>query len=104
MNAVEAHFRPPVPGPARFALGQVVGTPGALRLLARYGLSPQTLIARHAAGDFGDINQQDWQANVRALSAGGRLVSAYAIGPDAVIWIITEGDRSATTLLLPSEY
>ena len=88
----------------KFDLGQVVSTPGALDALTRYGISPLSLLARHITGDFGDIDQEDWKANIAASQYGSRVLSAYAIAPDAVIWIITEGDRSATTLLLPAEY
>lgn len=104
MNTAESTPTSPRAGTPPFALGRVVGTPGALALLARYDIAPQTLIARHAAGDFGNLQEPDWQANLDALNAGGRIVSAYAIGPDAVIWIITEADRAATTVLLPTEY
>ena len=88
----------------KFELGQVVATPGALAALEQHQISPLTLVSRHVRADFGDIDQQDWQTNLAALRYGRRIVSAYAIAPDVVIWIISEGDRSVTTLLLPSEY
>lgn len=88
----------------KFDLGQVVATPGALAALEQHQISPLTLVSRHVRADFGDIDQQDWQTNLAALRYGNRIVSAYAIAPDVVIWIISEGDRSVTTLLLPSEY
>ncbi len=95
---------PPTPFTPKFDLGQVLATPGALAALEQHRVSPLTLICRHVRGDFGDIDQEDWQTNLAALQYGQRIVSAYAIAPDVVIWIITEADRSASTLLLPSEY
>ena len=95
---------PPASVTPKFDLGQVVATPGALDALAQHQISPLTLISRHVSGDFGDIDQEDWQTNLAALRYGQRIVSAYTLAPDVVIWIITEADRSASTLLLPSEY
>lgn len=94
----------PTPVTPKFDLGQVVATPAVLDALAQHQILPLTLLSRHVSGDFGDIDREDWQANLLALQYGNRIVSAYAIAPDTVIWIITEADRSATTLLLPSEY
>ena len=88
----------------KFELGQVVATPGALAALEQHQISPLTLISRHVSGDFGDIDREDLQTNLAALRYGQRIVSAYTLAPDGVIWIISEGDRSVTTLLLPSEY
>lgn len=88
----------------QFELGQVVATPAALDCLDTHKVSPLTLLSRHVSKDFGDIDQEDWQANLAALQYGNRIVSAYSIAPDAVIWVITEADRSVTTLLLPEEY
>ena len=95
---------PPASVTPKFDLGQVVTTPGALDALTQHGVTPISLLSRHVSGDFGDIDQQDWQTNLAALRYGQRIVSAYTIAPDVVIWIISEGDRSVTTLLLPSEY
>jgi hypothetical protein len=88
----------------RFPLGQVVATPGALALLAEHKLLPQTFIERHACGDWGTLNEFDRQQNEEALAEGNRLFSRYEVAPGAILWLITEWDRSATTLLLPSEY
>ena len=71
--------------------------------LAAAGLSPDTLLTRHAAGDWGDVGAEDATENDLSLARGFRLLSSYRAG-DARIWIITERDRSATTLLLPEEY
>jgi hypothetical protein len=92
---------------ARFELGQIVATPGALRLLEETGVTPLDLLARHATGDWGEVCADDASANDVALIHGERVLSAYILVPGADparIWIITESDRSATTLLLPSEY
>ena len=89
---------------AVFDLGRVVATPNALDLLAQHGVVPLSLLKRHAAGDWGDVPADDAQANQDALKCGCRLLSAYRIAANAKIWIITEADRSVTTLLLPSDY
>lgn len=59
---------------------------------------------RHAKGDWGDLDVEDLQANDAALKSGGRLVSSYRTESGTKFWIITEADRSATTVLLPEEY
>ncbi len=87
------------PGP-RFPLGRVLATPGALAL----GVDLFPLLRRHAHGDWGDLCEEDRAANERALVIGERLLSAYALGGGRRVWIITERDRSCTTLLLPDEY
>ncbi len=89
---------------ALFRLGSLVATPQALETLARYGVTPFSLIKRHASGDWGDVPSDDATANHMALQSGSRLLSAYRIGDGVRIWIITEADRSATTILLPSDY
>ena len=85
-------------------LGMVVGTPNALRLLAQSGIDPQTLIARHQSGDWGDLGSEDWAANDLAMKTGQRLFSSYKLSDTETVWIITEWDRSATTVLLPEDY
>ncbi len=87
-----------------FALGQVVATPGALAALASAGQPPEVLLTRHAQGDWGDLCEEDRRENDRSLVRGLRLLSAYALPDGTKLWIITEADHSATTLLLPSEY
>ena len=89
---------------ARFPLGQVVATPGALEALAEAGENPATLLQRHVIGDWGELDEHDQQENELSVEGGLRLLSAYTLSNGARIWIITEADRSATTLLLPSEY
>jgi len=90
-------------GPVSFPIGRTLATPGALRALIRLDMAPIQLIARHAAGDWGDLCEEDKRANARALADGSRLLSAYEV-QGAKFWVITEADRSATMVLLPSEY
>ncbi len=90
--------------PAKFLPGQVVATPGALEALADARQHAMHFLARHLRGDWGDVDAADWQANDHALTHHGRLLSAYTLRSGERLWIITEWDRSATTLLLPDEY
>lgn len=87
-----------------FPLGKLVATRGAVDLLRIHELSPFDLVTRHWEGDWGDLDEEDTKANQYALRHGLRLLSSYVIGGSAKLWIITEADRSATTLLLPEEY
>ncbi len=88
----------------RFSFGQVVATPGALAALREAGDVAYLFILRHVTGDWGDLDEEDCQANEDALRRGSRLLSAYRTSLGVKIWIITEADRSVTTLLLPEEY
>lgn len=90
--------------PALFPLGQLVATPGALQLLEQHNIVPMQLITRHRSGDCGDIDPADAKSNAEALRYGARILSSYRLAEGRKIWIITEADRSATTILLPSEY
>ena len=71
--------------------------------LAEAGVAPAELLSRHASGDWGDIPAEDAAENRLSLEQGFRVMSSYGVGGKRV-WIITEADRSSTTLLLPSEY
>lgn len=93
----------PSPEPL-FSLGQVVATPGALESLKVAEQDPQELLSRHITGDWGNLDEADKQENKFSVENGFRILSAYILPTDTKIWIITEADRSATTLLLPSEY
>jgi hypothetical protein len=84
-------------------LGRICATPGALALLAEAGVAPAELLSRHASGDWGDIPAEDAAENRLSLEQGFRVMSSYEIDGQRV-WVITEADRSSTTLLLPSEY
>jgi hypothetical protein len=86
---------------ARFPLGQLAITANAsVRLCTEEVL---TALCRHASGDWGDLCPEDTLANDNALLQGGRLFSAYGQGKSR-FWVITEADRSVTTVLLPEDY
>jgi hypothetical protein len=84
-------------------LGKVVATPGALKLLLERGEDPFDYLARHASGDWGELCEFDHRQNQIALRERLRLFSSYDT-PAGKVWIITEADRSVTTILLPEEY
>ena len=88
----------------KFPLGQLVATPGALEALKEAEVSFLPYIRRHLEGDWGDICPEDAAENELSLKEGFRLLSAYTLLSGDRIWIITEADRSATTILLPEEY
>ena len=80
-----------------------MATPGALRALSEAGTDPLRLLARHVSGDWGELDAHDRRENERSLKNGWRIISSYPLG-DGKVWVITEADRSSTTILLPSEY
>jgi len=88
----------------RFPLGYVAATPGAVEILESEGLEAAEFLNRHASCDWGDICDEDKRSNEAALKYGSRLLSSYSLPAGAKLWIITEADRSVTTLLLPKEY
>jgi hypothetical protein len=94
----------PLPNRSLFQLGKLLATPGALDMLRKLNRTPFEFTERHRQGDWGDLDQEDINANNQALLTGARLLSAYRIDADTKLWIITEADRKATTLLLPEEY
>jgi len=87
-----------------FKLGRVVMTPGAIEALQASGESPWSFLTRHVAGDWGDLDGEDKALNDQALRDGSRILSTYATAKGERLWIITEADRSASTILLPDEY
>lgn len=103
---------------ARFPLGQIVATPGALELLQETGFSAAALISRHVQGDGGDLCEEDRAENEFAVTRRLRILSCYRLVDAArlaatptekrsslpTLWIISEADRSVTTLLRPSDY
>jgi len=90
---------------ARFSPGQVVMTAGVDELVRQGRLNPTPYLRRHLHGDWGDLSDDDRRLNDAALKSGeDRLFSSYQVTRDLKLWIITEWDRSVTTLLLPSEY
>ena len=88
----------------KFPLGQIVATPGALEALQIAEQSPAAFLNRHVTGDWGELCDEDKKANDISLRHGYRILSAYTTGVGEKIWIITEADRSVTTILLPEEY
>jgi len=88
-----------------FRLGCIVATPGALEYMNRNSIAPAELLYLHQTGDWGDLGADDKVENALSVSQGFRIFSCYRRGPmQEAIWVITEADRSVTTLLLPSEY
>lgn len=95
---------------SKFELGQIVITPGAMEAIDHGQIAG--MLARHVLGDWGEVDPADWMVNDDAVECGNRILSAYAIDDtkpckgwgDNCIWIITEWDRSVTTILLPEEY
>jgi hypothetical protein len=100
LSQVQARER----GDRKFPLGQLVATPGAAEAFMRNNQEPTEFLRRHWRGDWGELDQEDVEENAFSLTHGLRLLSAYKLKDETRIWIITEADRSATTILLPSEY
>jgi len=90
--------------PRKFPLGRIVATPGALAALQAAGQQPHEFLVRHVQGDWGNVPDEDRQENELSLREGFRILSAYHTRLGEQLWIISEADRSATTILLPSEY
>jgi hypothetical protein len=95
-------------GIVKFQFGRLLATPDALKAIEASGKSAADFLARHAAGDWGDVDAEDAAANEAALLDGSRLLSVYHAG-SVKLYIITEacddeGRRSATTILLADEY
>ncbi len=86
----------------KFNLGQVVATPGSLEELSREEIA--NALRRHASGDWGDLSKDDKEENELALKAGYRILLVYKSGKGGKFLVITEADRSVTTVLLPEEY
>lgn len=85
-------------------LGRLVATPGAIEALQKNEQNPIDLLKRHANGDWGTVCRRDWATNDLALKHGERVLSSYKLKDDTSVWIITEWDRSVTTILLPEDY
>lgn len=88
---------------ALFRLGKFYITPGALAACEDFATTPPTLITRHALGDWSEMSEDDQQANRRAIDDGSRIFSAYQVR-NRRFFVITEADRSSTTILLAEEY
>jgi hypothetical protein len=92
-----------------FQPGRVVATPGAVDELHRAGQSIWSLVARHIAGDWGGVDEEDAQANIAAVRDRSRVLSSYLLTTGVTLWVITEaendrGQRASTCVLLPEEY
>jgi hypothetical protein len=87
---------------AKFQLGQIVATPNALNHLTQDDI--RSGIIRHQSGDWGDLDADDRKENDLALERGTRLLSAYQASNGVKFWIITEADKSSTTVLMPEDY
>ncbi|HYE33242.1 MAG TPA: hypothetical protein VEH27_17575 [Methylomirabilota bacterium] len=85
-----------------FALGTIVQTRGAQAELSRDEVL--AALQRHVTGDWGNVCEEDRQTNNEAITSGSRLLSSYTSKSGTDFWIITEADRSTTTILLPEEY
>ena len=94
----------PPPAAPRFPLGRCVATPAALDALRGQNLSPWDLLNRHRRGDWGDVCAADAQVNEQALHLGHRLLSIYTLPDGQRLYLLTEADRSVSTLLLPGEH
>jgi hypothetical protein len=94
-----------IPRNRLFPLGRIYVTQGAAETFQRRDVPfIGDIIARHATGDWGDMDASDKALNDTAVKHGGRIFSAYQLTDDIRVWVITEADRSSTTVLLPSEY
>ena len=92
-----------------FSIGTFLSTPGSLTAFEKNGQTPFELLQRHRSKDWGELCEEDREANNQALVDGGRLLSAYRLKDGTKVWCITEavgenGHREATTFLLPEEY
>ena len=90
--------------PGRVELGLLVQTPGAGEAIQTAAHHPLEFLLRHKMGDWGELPPEDLAENERSVQLGARIFSAYRTRRDAKLWVITEWDRLATTLLLPEEY
>ena len=87
-----------------FPVGRVVATPGALRALEKAEQEPIEFLERHVNGDWGDVPEEDKRENEFSVQQGFRILSAYTTTAGDTLWLLTEADRSFTTILLPEEY
>lgn len=98
-------------GSPLFTLGRITATPAAMDALQLLRFSPLRLLARHVRGDWGDVDGDDAEMNRRAVILGLRVLSVYTLKRvidgqprSEKVWVITEADRSVTTVLLPDDY
>lgn len=88
----------------RFPLGRVVATRNCLNHLMSIRASALPYLARHQRGDWGSLGNYEKQANEDALLHGGRILSKYLLKDGTPIYVITEADRSYTTVMLVGDY
>ena len=89
---------------ATIELGGTYATPGVVAALDEAGQTPAEFLSRHVAGDWGEVGPEDWAENELSVREGFRILSAYRLNTGVKIWVITEADRSVTTILLPEDY
>lgn len=89
---------------SRFQLGQVLLTPGTIEALSEAGQMPNEFLRRHARLEQGELSGEDHKENLYSVDKRLRIFSAFKTAQGVKLWVITEADRSATTILLPSEY
>lgn len=94
----------PTPTAPLFKLEQLVMTVGARDALVEAEQNPYEFLQRHASGDWGELCDEDKRENELSVREGFRILSAYRTRKDVRLWVITEADRSSTTILLPEEY
>ena len=87
-----------------FPLGEIAITEGASAALQSTAQTAEQLLGRHSFGDWGELGDEDWERNNHALENALRLLSSYRLRDKTMVWVITEWDRSCTTVLLPQEY
>ena len=95
---------PPLKGIRCFRSARWLRRPALSTYVELAGTLPEDLLYRHVHGDWGEMSEDGRQMNWQALSSGERLLSAYMLSDNTRVWIITEADSSATTLLLPQDY
>ena len=88
----------------KFLPGSMVATPGVLEAFRTSGDEPLHYLIRHLSGDWGEVDEHDRRENELSLQHGWRILSCYRLSNNTRIWLITEADRSSTTILLPEEY
>jgi hypothetical protein len=92
---------PETPNPIRFQPGTIVTTLGAIQVATHGQIA--AILHRHLRGDWGEVDKDDAAANERALKHDERVMSVYDVNGEK-LWVLTEADRSVTTVLTPSEY
>ena len=93
-----------IPTRSPIPLGRILATPEALTAMKRSGDAPETFLRRHETQDWGNVESDDWARNDEALRDGSRIVSSYNLKDGTTVWIVTEADRSVSTILLPEDY